>query len=84
MSNWLGFSLTPHLRVGGGGGDGEISGTATDQAAAEAVEDNNGGGGCFPPHIPAMPLRSDHCISLFLNLFFVPHLDFCLLLISFF
>lgn len=78
MSNWLGFSLTPHLRVGGGGGDGEIGGTATDQAAVEAVEDNNGGGGCFPPHIPAMPLRSDHCISLFSKF---PHLDFCRLLL---
>ncbi|XP_057786706.1 AP2-like ethylene-responsive transcription factor AIL1 [Salvia miltiorrhiza] len=50
MSNWLGFSLTPHLRVGGGGG--EIDGTA-------AAEDSNGGG-CFPPHIPAIPLRSEH------------------------
>lgn len=55
MSNWLGFSLTPHLRVGGG--DGESGATATEQAPAE--EDNNGGG-CFPPHIPAMPLRSEH------------------------
>jgi len=59
MSNWLGFSLTPHLRIdeefgrenqerggGGGGGGGE------------------GGGGYHPrpsshPHLSVMPLRSD-------------------------
>ncbi|ESW07439.1 hypothetical protein PHAVU_010G130200 [Phaseolus vulgaris] len=57
MSNWLGFSLTPHLRIdeefgrenqergGGGGGGGE-------------------GGGYHPrpsshPHMSVMPLRSD-------------------------
>ncbi|XP_047957823.1 AP2-like ethylene-responsive transcription factor AIL1 isoform X1 [Salvia hispanica] len=48
MSNWLGFSLTPHLRVGGG---------------EEAAEESNGGGGgsgCLPPHIPSMPLRSEN------------------------
>ncbi|KAK3428381.1 hypothetical protein EUGRSUZ_F04421 [Eucalyptus grandis] len=54
MSNWLGFSLTPHLKInedicregqaGGGGGGGGAGG---------------GGGGGFPPDITVMPLRSD-------------------------
>ncbi|KAA8541638.1 hypothetical protein F0562_022790 [Nyssa sinensis] len=46
MSNWLGFSLTPHLRI-----DDETFGR----------EDQRGGGGgtCFSPHMSAMPLRSD-------------------------
>ncbi|KAL8466309.1 hypothetical protein ACS0TY_035425 [Phlomoides rotata] len=47
MSNWLGFSLTPHLRVGG---DPDIDAAARD---GEAVAENNGDG-CFPAHIPAM------------------------------
>ncbi|KAL3840780.1 hypothetical protein ACJIZ3_025371 [Penstemon smallii] len=45
MSNWLGFSLTPHLRVGS---DGEVGGSAGEDAAAAA---------CFPAHVPVMPLR---------------------------
>ncbi|KAG8380156.1 hypothetical protein BUALT_Bualt07G0164200 [Buddleja alternifolia] len=43
MSNWLGFSLTPHLRVGT---DGDVGSSATEAAA---VADNNGGS-CFPAH----------------------------------
>lgn len=59
MSNWLGFSLAPHLRVGGDAGEEE--GTAAD------APDNGGGGG-----FPVMPLGPDgtfsvldskHCIS---------------------
>lgn len=60
MSNWLGFSLTPHLRVGG---DGEIGGTAREEEEAAAAAADNNGGGCFPAHIPAMPLRSDGSFS---------------------
>ncbi|KAI3455618.1 hypothetical protein Pfo_012281 [Paulownia fortunei] len=59
MSNWLGFSLTPHLRVGG---DGEVGGSAREEEAA-SVADNNGGDGCFPAHVPVMPLRSDSSFS---------------------
>ncbi|KAL9157092.1 hypothetical protein ABFS82_09G122600 [Erythranthe guttata] len=52
MSNWLGFSLTPHLRIGG-------DGDQDDAAAAAAVEaDNNGG---FPVDV----IRSDGSFSLF-------------------
>ncbi|KAK4481969.1 hypothetical protein RD792_012883 [Penstemon davidsonii] len=36
MSNWLGFSLTPHLRVGS---DSEVGGSADED-------------GCFPAHVP--------------------------------
>ncbi|XP_008228202.1 PREDICTED: AP2-like ethylene-responsive transcription factor AIL1 [Prunus mume] len=49
MSNWLGFSLTPHLRIHEGFGGGE------DQ------QDHGGGGGGegFTSQMTIMPLRSD-------------------------
>ncbi|KAL3632062.1 hypothetical protein CASFOL_025046 [Castilleja foliolosa] len=56
MSDWLGFSLTPHLKLGG---DGEAGGSAPDEdTSAVAVADNHGGaGGDFPV------LRSDDSFS---------------------
>ncbi|PON88912.1 AP2/ERF transcription factor [Trema orientale] len=56
MSNWLGFSLTPHLRIHEGF-----------QAGREEDQDVHGGGGFPHPHphhhhhhpISVMPLRSD-------------------------
>ncbi|KAL0341840.1 UNVERIFIED_CONTAM: AP2-like ethylene-responsive transcription factor AIL1 [Sesamum calycinum] len=64
-NNWLGFSLTPHLRVGG---DAEVGGDATEEEAAVAADNSGGGGGCcFPAsaaaHVPVMPLRSDGTFS---------------------
>ncbi|XP_059643737.1 AP2-like ethylene-responsive transcription factor AIL1 [Cornus florida] len=44
MSNWLGFSLTPHLRM-------------DDDHEAFGREDQ--GPNCFSPHLSVMPLRSD-------------------------
>lgn len=48
MSNWLGFSLTPHLRIHEG-----FDGREEDQQ-----EQDHGVVG-FPPHMSVMPLRSD-------------------------
>lgn len=48
MSNWLGFSLTPHLRIHEG-----FDGREEDQQ-----EQDHGVVG-FPPHMSGMPLRSD-------------------------
>ncbi|KAL2336450.1 hypothetical protein Fmac_010896 [Flemingia macrophylla] len=49
MSNWLGFSLTPHFRV--------------DEDFGRENQERGGGGGYPPPsshpHLSAMPLRSD-------------------------
>ncbi|XP_056163201.1 AP2-like ethylene-responsive transcription factor AIL1 isoform X3 [Syzygium oleosum] len=61
MSNWLGFSLTPHLKIneeicreGQAGGGG-------------------GGGGGFPPDITVMPLRSDGSLCVLDPHFRRPH-----------
>lgn len=52
MSNWLGFSLTPHLRI--------------DEEFGRENQDRGGGGYAAPPppphphpHLSVMPLRSD-------------------------
>ncbi|KAL6285400.1 hypothetical protein ACE6H2_009790 [Prunus campanulata] len=50
MSNWLGFSLTPHLRIHEGFGGGE------DQ---QDHGGGGGGGGGFTSQMTIMPLRSD-------------------------
>lgn len=54
MNNWLGFSLTPHLRI-----DEEFG-----RENQERGEEGEGGGGYHPrpsshPHLSVMPLRSD-------------------------
>lgn len=51
MSNWLGFSLTPHLRI--------------DEEFGRENQDHGGGGPYPPPHLSSMPLRSDGslCVS---------------------
>lgn len=51
MSNWLGFSLTPHLRIHEG----------FPAVGSEHQEDHSG----FPSHMTIMPLRSDGslCVS---------------------
>ena len=50
MSNWLGFSLTPHLRIDGSFG---------------RENQQHGGNGFSVPHLSVMPLRSDGsvCVS---------------------
>ncbi|CAL2245018.1 unnamed protein product [Prunus armeniaca] len=48
MSNWLGFSLTPHLRIHEGFGGGE-----------DQQDHGGGGGGGFTSQMTIMPLRSD-------------------------
>ncbi|XP_038692996.1 AP2-like ethylene-responsive transcription factor AIL1 [Tripterygium wilfordii] len=53
-NNWLGFSLTPHLRIDEGFGSGEDHEQA--QAAAGAARP---GGGFSHHNMPVMPLRSD-------------------------
>lgn len=51
MSNWLGFSLTPHLRV-----DDEEEAFGRDENPSQ---DENAQEGCFQTPISIMPLRSD-------------------------
>ncbi|XAR67583.1 hypothetical protein NMG60_11002394 [Bertholletia excelsa] len=51
-NNWLGFSLTPHLRVNDQGFSGEDSQGSTTAGAG-------GGSGGFPSLVPIIPLRSD-------------------------
>ncbi|KAL2534171.1 AP2-like ethylene-responsive transcription factor AIL1 [Abeliophyllum distichum] len=50
MSNWLGFSLTPHLGVD----DDEAFGREENPSADENAQNS-----CFPTPISVMPLRSD-------------------------
>ncbi|GER53570.1 AP2-like ethylene-responsive transcription factor [Striga asiatica] len=54
-SNWLGFSLTPHLKLGG-----EAGGSAP-PAAAVVEEEKEDKGGVFSSHAhPLLPLSSEH------------------------
>ncbi|KAK3013108.1 hypothetical protein RJ639_010109 [Escallonia herrerae] len=64
MGDWLGFSLTPHLKIDG---DVEVGGFGREDHHQSHGGGGGGGGGCFspPPHHHVhddpmvMPLRSD-------------------------